>query len=1143
MKKITAWLFLNFILLTAGELRLLDARNLRIHFNGMEVISSERCNALGENGYGGAPHFMEEEIGGARVYNAYGEMGSFRFRREIAVKNGEIEVSVQTVASPYSENIPEEGIGYGILLPWKSLQGASFVAVVGRARATSEIRGVFEDDRIDELLKNKIQVLFISFKEGNVAIDCNPRGINCRGDYGPNHVVGLWNVSRRGDFLELAIPYTPKLYGGDNVGKVVIYEGTSASYDIRHSHRKYPYFSPLLPERNYSFGKIPCGKEYTQAGNQVFQPEAAFGWNHSKQFSFKTFGERGALYAGVFGQGANFFRMSSLRNGLYLLTVACSAGEKPIGPFRLTCNGKTIAEELTVEANTVKTITFSAWVEEGAAEIGFEGNAWCVSTIGAQLLQTCHEDYTFRRGFWASSQAPSPSVILRNEHYAEEPHYAVKIDTIPRHPWGQEMASPLKTFTFPSCHAEFDSPEEDWRYEGDVTSIGAGNQGYLGEISDEASARRIIEELKQTNAKVLMCNGMLSRHTFPSQLQRVKKALQEFSSMAHDNGMLIMDHIDCTLLWNMDSGFRVLTEDMPLLQMTLDTHLPARGYCIGNQAFINRFLDKVEEYVVDCKLDGIMIDELCYHDSMFCGCEHCRRLFFEETGWRLPLDETSEHLYNRDSILWRKWNAWRQKRVGDIWFDLKTRMKRHNKRFVGMGYTTHTGLTTTYGTLNHGVALEQLARGWDYIGTEIMPRNVFAVYRGVAAFRRLKNYFHHSMGLPVFGEVYTSGDNWNVLYFGWALNSLNGQSSWGINASASVRKEGDADFMRFTEKEGRMNLRLAKTQSKVATYFSPICRDWPQFCSYIDGLLGGIQMMNDMHLEVDVLTNVNFNAERLSKYDVLLLENTLCISDEEIAVALAFAKAGGTLVLTHRTGMKDGNCIVRKEWPFKELFKGLEPTMGKNRQYSLFEFDGKNYECEAPVLGVAVRKPKGNLIMRGKARLDEKAAEEVVLYEIQYGKGRVLYTPFVFGHSVWNDEQMVGTVFKSERRPVCESLFQAVIRDYAGNANAWEPGNTPAGVLTGVFDVAGKSVIHFLNATGSKIKKGDIVPPNPPEDVFPMLNEDIRFAIFKQNATKAYAVSPDFPDPRPLQFEIKDGRVNVILPKGLLKAYTIVYVE
>ena len=195
------------------------------------------------------------------------------------------------------------------------------------------------------------------------------------------------------------------------------------------------------------------------------------------------------------------------------------------------------------------------------------------------------------------------------------------------------------------------------------------------------------------------------------------------------------------------------------------------------------------------------------------------------------------------------------------------------------------------------------------------------------------------------------------------------------------------------------------------------------------------------------------------------------------------------------------------------------------------------------MLGVAVRKPKGKLTVRGKARLDEKAAEEVVLYETQYGKGRVLYTPFVFGHSVWNDEQMVGTVFKSERRPVCESLFQAVISEYGGNANAWESGNTPAGVLTGVFDVGGKSVIHFLNATGSKIKKGDIVPPNPPEDMFPMLNDDIRFAIFKPNATQAYAVSPDFAGPRPLQFVNQDGRVKVILPKGLLKAYTIVYVE
>ena len=36
-------------------------------------------------------------------------------------------------------------------------------------------------------------------------------------------------------------------------------------------------------------------------------------------------------------------------------------------------------------------------------------------------------------------------------------------------------------------------------------------------------------------------------------------------------------------------------------------------------------------------------------------------------------------------------------------------------------------MTSTYGSLTQGVMLEQSTRGWDFVGTEIMTRNIYAI--------------------------------------------------------------------------------------------------------------------------------------------------------------------------------------------------------------------------------------------------------------------------------------------------------------------------------------------------------------------------------------------------------------------------------
>ena len=66
-----------------------------------------------------------------------------------------------------------------------------------------------------------------------------------------------------------------------------------------------------------------------------------------------------------------------------------------------------------------------------------------------------------------------------------------------------------------------------------------------------------------------------------------------------------------------------------------------------------------------------------------------------------------------------------------------------------------------------------------------------------------------------------------------------------------------------------------------------------------------------------------------------------------------------------------------------------------------------------------------------------------------------------------------------------------------------------------------------------------------PKPAFPAIERDISFTIKSAKPAKVVAISPDFPDEKPLQFscDASRGTVSVVLPKELLKAYTIVRID
>ena len=85
-------------------------------------------------------------------------------------------------------------------------------------------------------------------------------------------------------------------------------------------------------------------------------------------------------------------------------------------------------------------------------------------------------------------------------------------------------------------------------------------------------------------------------------------------------------------------------------------------------------------------------------------------------------------------------------------------------------------------------------------------------------------------------------------------------------------------------------------------------------------------------------------------------------------------------------------------------------------------------------------------------------------------------------------------------------------------------------------------LVHLLNATGVRFKKGDPVPKRKSGDAFPALERDIAFDLRSESVGSGFVVSPDFPGKKEIGIESRGkGLFRVTVPKECLKAYAIIY--
>lgn len=1118
-----------------------NGKSYTLDFNGKPLIVSE----------GFMPGFVPEKTlaeksGNDLILSAWGNSHNIKWRREAAtVENGkEVELTFQAMIPAFNEDHYKGEILRYFEIPKSVLDGCEYTALVGGHKRNKYVKGVLKTKGKDRLLMGG-SVRCIAFKKGDfkLVVDFAPSGVqDLYSSYTIGSLSGFGSLHTFGDKVRFYMGTKSSRNGGIHTGKIVLYSGTEKDFELRHARDKYGYCSEMEAEKRFVFGADKIGKGKIRAQLLPYTVKRSYGWVNNGGAVLEKFRPQGTLYAAAAGKDNAVFQADLKRQGLYIVNINIGTGNAPVDGMNLTLNGKELVKGLKIAPQTAQKIQIPMWIENNKAVFEFSGN-WRVSEIAFQLLLASKEDLSIRRPLWLSKNTDYPSPFYHNEHYAQEPVYKVHLSNFPLPEPGKEAVGKARMNPWTTAYGDMSAYKEKI-FSAMIGSWGTGNSGVFCEFSAPGAVERNIRELQQNKIDIVMFNGMLARHTFAEpHKKRLHNVIGNYVKTARQikKDFIFIDHIDYSMLWNSDSGFRRLISWNDRLQETIDGGLPGRARCMTNPKAVNEFYDTVIEHIRQTGIDGLMVDECLFMTTEFCGCASCRKFFAEDTGYQLPADELSKDLNNPKSTLWRTWQEWRRRKIGEFWLNLRKKVSEYRKDFIFIGYTTEYGLTGAWAPNDMGSDIFNYARSWDMIGTEIMPRNIFACARGINSTRKAFSFFNRTGNTPVFGLVYAS--DWKVKYFGWAMNNLNAQQTWETRFVACP--EGEVNFRTFTVDKGNMDLLKAKSAAKVALLFSETSRNmagsFPAAGAYRRELFGTAQMLEKLHIDYDMISDVDLNSKKLAGYSVLMLGNSSYLSDKYISEIMKFMENGGVVSASYMAGVCDESGKLRSnDLAGKILGWKASPKGPAGAEIAAVTLDGK--EQFKPLRSVAFRRMPNLPVGDTDAAFISKANRKLpAVVRKKVGKGWFVYMPGMYGSGNCSNYVMVGQKYNFVPDYNLEKFQKKLLNDLLKDHRVWQVENLPEDVFTAAYTQENKFVVHFLNAVNSMPEAGTVVGYYLDKTAFPKL-ESFSFTVpFK--VKNAYIVSPEFEGKKSLKAEYKNSVSKITVPAGAFKVYSLIYLE
>jgi len=698
---------------------------------------------------------------------------------------------------------------------------------------------------------------------------------------------------------------------------------------------------------------------------------------------------------------------------------------------------------------------------------------------------------------------------------------------------------------------EYRAPNNEamaWRWNARYLSWATSNAGTRNEFDNRDAIRRRVQELKKLGITVVQLNGLHRRMAYMDRMPKVKEYTKMLVEECHREGIKVIEHHSLTHVSYANPtgyGAKWLFAHPDWLQRDIQYGYAYINPCMNNPDFRKYYFDYICDYIRYTDVDGLKLDEVVFCSGRTCGCPHCRAKFKRETGLEIPRDTTDSFfewderrrlLKNRSDPRVARFLEWRADCRIDFFTELRKRINRIKPNFTLMTYTTHYGLTSYYSTIRGGASLVKTLRIHDWIGTEIMSRNVYACPRAIFFFRRAVAALGNYGDVPVYGLVYHV-DNPEIAKMGWALNTMNRELTL-----MSAIEGADMAYIGWPD---LMNFRFARSEADIALLFSDANRVWARITAFVPDLGGYSQCLADAHIQHDIILDLALDAEHLKKYRLLIVPSVGCMSDSQVQALRDYVRGGGRLILTAHSSKLTELGMERDDFALRDLvnlsYRGVGPKQCR-------------FKMGTAVVPLDRRPFRVDIVEPGRSEviatlLDANGVEiGPAIVRTPFGNGEVFYDACQLGSYNYEPEVTVGRKYQRSAEPTLKAVLIKLVRRAHGGPLPFEAGESiPEKVFISVYrqrvNAKEQVLVHLLNATGSNMKPGQMVTRTTPKDPWPALEKDLEFEITLPDFERAYVVSPDFDGRRPVKVEREGSRCRVTVNRDDLRWFSTVYFD
>lgn len=333
------------------------------------------------------------------------------------------------------------------------------------------------------------------------------------------------------------------------------------------------------------------------------------------------------------------------------------------------------------------------------------------------------------------------------------------------------------------------------------------------------------------------------------------------------------------------------------------------GVLCPNSPYRDYVLGLVDELCSSYKFKGLWVDMILWRTM--CTCDHCKKRFKEETGYDIP-----------NTIDWDapEWNAYIRKReewIGEFYDAIIAKVKSYDQE--------HTVLCNCSYFENRwlGQNLEYYRKsefvGGDFSQDKETHSFECKLFNSVTANKPFE--FLGSVMDPSLGEhvILKSEEKMKLLMFSCLMN--NGRYGFidGIDPCGTTNPK-VIERMKLLAKEERPYEEYLVPEvefcSNIGLYVSPDCcvdmRDNKRelyelrdACPHSEAVRGAASILTKKHIPFTVITK--YDIDDLSKFDTIILSETITLDDEEKAKIREFAEKGGGIYASGYVALYDAD--------------------------------------------------------------------------------------------------------------------------------------------------------------------------------------------------------------------------------------------